>query len=229
MKATNIMKSLYVLIILCVYSLTSYSQAIDKKEIIEGEEKTDSEKVADDYSDVITYAFFQGCNDIKDLKERKSCSDNKLLQFVYKSLKYPSQARDLGVQGMGIVNFVIDSNGHIKEPKVISGLGYGTNEAMINVILEMQEKVKWEPAKNISDEATDMLFTLPMIFRLENAGQETYAFFKSKKFLGHYEGEIFINKEPSTIMDLANMNGKILRVNYKEKEGKLYITKETPD
>ena len=55
---------------------------------------------------------------------------------------YPPEARKAGVQGAVIMDLLIDSEGNVREAKLISGPGSGLNEAA----LEAARKLKFRPA-----------------------------------------------------------------------------------
>ncbi|MGV3642501.1 MAG: energy transducer TonB [Adhaeribacter sp.] len=60
--------------------------------------------------------------------------DEELNNFIKKNLKYPKEALRKGVEGLVVVQFVVDRNGKISEPKVVKALGMGTDEEAIRVI-----------------------------------------------------------------------------------------------
>jgi len=65
-------------------------------------------------------------------------------KFVYDNIKYPSQARRMGIEGRVTVQFVIEKDGSLSDIKILRGIGAGCNEETLRVI----EKVpKWNPAK----------------------------------------------------------------------------------
>lgn len=53
--------------------------------------------------------------------------------FLGKNLKYPPQAKRLGIEGRVTVEFVIEKDGSITDLKVIKGLGAGLDEETIRV------------------------------------------------------------------------------------------------
>jgi periplasmic protein TonB len=67
-----------------------------------------------------------------------------LQQFWSANLRYPSEAREAGVQGKMAINFVLDENGKIMSCKVIRKLGFGCDEEVLRVVKLMPD---WKPAK----------------------------------------------------------------------------------
>jgi TonB family protein len=66
-------------------------------------------------------------------------------------LKYPSAARKNGIQGTVEIKVVFDSKCAIKEYKVIKSLGYGCDEAAIDCLINVQEKIKKEKQSKCED------------------------------------------------------------------------------
>jgi len=109
---------------------------------------------------------FPGCED-KPKAERKACADQKMLQFIYKNIKYPAIARENGVEGSVVIRFYIDKDGSVKEPQILKDIGAGTgSEAMrvVNMMNGMSEK--WTPGKQ-RGKPVKVYFNLPVKFRLE--------------------------------------------------------------
>ncbi len=107
---------------------------------------------------------FPGCEDMEGTKDdKKKCAEQKLLEFVYKNLVYPTEARSKGVDGMVVLQFVIDKTGMVKDAKILRDLGSGCGDAALSVINQMP---KWIPGKQ-RGKAVDVLYTFPVRFALE--------------------------------------------------------------
>ncbi len=65
-------------------------------------------------------------------------------QYLSKNLKYPTQARRMGIEGTVIVVFVVNTDGSIQDVEVLRGIGGGCDEEAVKVV---QEAPKWEPGK----------------------------------------------------------------------------------
>jgi protein TonB len=65
-------------------------------------------------------------------------------KYVGKQLKYPAQARRMGVEGKVYVQFVVDKDGSITDVKSMKGIGAGCDEEAVRVI---QGAPKWKPGK----------------------------------------------------------------------------------
>jgi protein TonB len=83
-------------------------------------------------------------------------------KYIKKALKYPSQARRMGVEGKVYVQFVVDKDGSLNEIKVIKGIGAGCDEEASRVI---QEASKWKPGKQ-RGRAVKQRIVMPISFKL---------------------------------------------------------------
>jgi len=82
--------------------------------------------------------------------------------YISEHIKYPSEAKKAGIEGRVILTFTVRSDGSITNIAVIRGLGYGCDEAAINLVKKMP---KWKPGKQ-GGRAVDVNYTLPIIFRM---------------------------------------------------------------
>lgn len=111
---------------------------------------------------------FPGCEDEKMSEdERMKCSQTKLIQFVYKNLRYPYNARINGIEGNVYAQFTILENGDIGYAQVVKDIGGRCGNAALWVINRMNFTCeKWVPGMQDGD-PVKVLFTLPVKFRLE--------------------------------------------------------------
>lgn len=89
--------------------------------------------------------------------------DKELMEYLAKNIKYPAIARENGIQGTVVVQFVVDKDGSITQPQVVRGIGGGCDEEALRVVRGMP---KWQPGKQQGREVK-VKFTLPIRFRLE--------------------------------------------------------------
>jgi protein TonB len=83
-------------------------------------------------------------------------------EYVGKKLKYPAQARRMGIEGKVFVEFVVDKDGSITSVKAIKGIGAGCDEEAIRVI---QTAPKWNPGKQ-RGRPVKVRMILPITFKL---------------------------------------------------------------
>ena len=110
---------------------------------------------------------FPGCEDKGSDKEKEECAKLKMLEYIYKNLKYPAIARENGVEGQVVLQFVVDKDGSITETRIIRDIGAGCGtaaELIVNGMNNMGQK--WIPGKQ-RGRPVKVLYTLPVKFKLE--------------------------------------------------------------
>ena len=83
-------------------------------------------------------------------------------QYVQKKLKYPSQARRMGIEGKVFVQFVVDKSGKITEVIAVKGIGAGCDQEAVRVI---KSSPKWKAGKQ-RGKAVKVRMILPITFKL---------------------------------------------------------------
>ncbi|MCP3930403.1 MAG: energy transducer TonB [Bacteroidetes bacterium] len=111
---------------------------------------------------------FPGCEDSGGtMKEKKECADKKMLQFIYKNIKYPAIARENGVEGTVVIQFVVDKDGSISNARAVRDIGAQCGQEALRVVELMNTKgLKWAPGKQ-RGQSVRVQFNLPVKFRLE--------------------------------------------------------------
>jgi periplasmic protein TonB len=89
--------------------------------------------------------------------------EKELLEYLAKNIKYPAIARENGIQGTVVIQFVVDKNGKVTEPTVVRELGGGCDEEALRVIRNMPN---WIPGKQ-QGKPVKVRYTLPVRFKLE--------------------------------------------------------------
>lgn len=85
-----------------------------------------------------------------------------LYEFLGSNIKYPEEAKELGIQGKVFVTFVVEKDGSITEVKVIRGIGGGCDEEAVRVVQSMP---KWTPGKQ-RGVPVRVQFNIPVKFTL---------------------------------------------------------------
>jgi TonB family protein len=106
---------------------------------------------------------FPGCEEMTDKMERQKCAEEKMLQFIYSKIAYPAVARDNGVQGMVVLQFVVEKDGSITNIKIVRDAGAGCGDEARRVVSLMP---RWNPGKQ-RGRPVRVQFTLPVKFLLE--------------------------------------------------------------
>jgi len=87
----------------------------------------------------------------------------KMVDYLMKNLKYPSLARETGIQGRVVLSFVVAKDGRLQDISLIRGIGGGCDEEAIRVVSKMPT---WKAGKH-NGKYVPVKFTLPISFRLE--------------------------------------------------------------
>lgn len=104
--------------------------------------------------------------------------------YLSKNLRYPAEARRLGIQGTVIVMFVVNADGSLSDPEILRGIGGGADEEVIRMI---ENAPNWEPGTQ-RDRVVKTRMRLPIKFQLdgvENSEEPT---------------ESLINDDPSNVV-----------------------------
>jgi len=111
---------------------------------------------------------FPGCDDSGGSNEEKyACAQKKLLQYVYKNVKYPAIARENGIQGGVVVQFVVEKDGSITDIRIARDIGAGCGEESLRVVESMNNMPqRWTPGKQ-RGKSVRVQFTLPIKFKLQ--------------------------------------------------------------
>ena len=85
------------------------------------------------------------------------------MKWLGKNIKYPTTAKEKGIQGRVIMQFVVERDGSITEPKVVRGVDPDLDKEALRVISMMPN---WKPGKH-QGEAVRVKYTLPVMYRLQ--------------------------------------------------------------
>ena len=88
--------------------------------------------------------------------------NEELMKWLSKNLKYPASAQENGIQGRVLVQFVVNKDGSIVEPKVLRSVDPALDKEALRVVSTMP---KWQPGKQ-RGKTVRVRFTLPVTFRL---------------------------------------------------------------
>ncbi|MCK6617862.1 MAG: TonB family protein [Cyclobacteriaceae bacterium] len=85
-----------------------------------------------------------------------------LVKFVSENLKYPNQARRMGIEGKVFLSAVIEKDGSVTNVQVLKGIGAGCDEEAVRVVSKLPN---WIPAKQRGRPVRSRI-TVPIIFAL---------------------------------------------------------------
>ena len=93
------------------------------------------------------------------------------MKWLGQNIKYPADAKEKGVQGRVIVQFVVEKDGTIVNAKVVRGVDPDLDAEALRVV---NQSPKWKPGKQ-KGEAVRVKYTLPIMFRLGNDSSDSKA------------------------------------------------------
>ena len=86
-----------------------------------------------------------------------------VIDYMEKNIRYPTAARDSGIEGRVILNLFVDEEGSIFNIRVIRGIGGGCDSEAVRLVRGMP---KWIPASQNGIKRKVSLW-LPVLFKLE--------------------------------------------------------------
>ena len=86
----------------------------------------------------------------------------ELMKFLSKNLRYPPAARENGIEGRVVLQFVVDESGKISDLQVLRDIGGGCAEEAERVVRMMPP---WKPGKQ-NGNPVKVYFKLPVTFKL---------------------------------------------------------------
>lgn len=83
-------------------------------------------------------------------------------EYLVKTLKYPTDARDKKQQGKVVVEMKVDTDGSIKDIRIVRGAHTSLNEEAFRVV---KNAPKWQPAMK-DKQAVASYLTVPIVFKM---------------------------------------------------------------
>ncbi|MFB6279557.1 MAG: TonB family protein, partial [Salinibacter sp.] len=89
------------------------------------------------------------------------------MEALQNAVSYPEMAKEAGVEGRVIVQFVVDENGTVTDPTITRGAHKLLNEAALEAVKEQTFK----PGK-LEGQSVPVQMSLPVTFRLDNGSND---------------------------------------------------------
>jgi len=109
---------------------------------------------------------FGKCSQLTDREAKWSCTQQEMLQFVYKNINYPAVARENGVEGNVVAAFVIDQEGQLTQLELLRDIGAGCGEEVKRIVGLMNKQLDWSPGRQ-QGRPVKVRVTLPVRFKLQ--------------------------------------------------------------
>ncbi len=111
---------------------------------------------------------FPGCEELHaDKAAREDCSKKALLNYIYGELKYPPYARENGIEGMVVLQFVVSKEGRIEDLKIARDIGGGCGAAAAKVVSSMNDMEEPWVAGKQRGRPVRVRYTLPVKFKIK--------------------------------------------------------------
>ena len=129
--------------------------------------KVKQNNIADIFVAVEQMPRFPGCEDMAGTDaEKKQCADKAMLSFIYKNIKYPAVAREIGVEGQVVIQFVVEPDGTVSGVEILRDIGAKCGDEAKRVVELMNKKgIKWTPGRQRGQNVR-VQFILPVKFKL---------------------------------------------------------------
>lgn len=105
---------------------------------------------------------FGDCADEPDRDERDRCSGLAILRYFAEHLRYPELARTNGIEGLAVVQFIVEKDGSITDAKVVKDIGGNCGREALRVANGMP---KWTPGLQ-RGRPVRVIMNLPVRFQL---------------------------------------------------------------
>ncbi|MDZ4708809.1 MAG: TonB family protein [Saprospiraceae bacterium] len=165
---------------------------------------------------------FPGCEALTNPVEKQTCTNEKLIQYLYSRILYPKTAKENGIEGRVVVSFVVTEEGKLLDVKLVNDIGGGCGEEALRVVNSMQEMdQRWIPGKK-NGLAVATEFKLPLHFRLqpaakaqssENPGQQSFSKVENSPVRlipnpSSHQVEVVWDKSGSVLVEIYDITGK---------------------
>ena len=96
--------------------------------------------------------------------EQMPAFNGDVMKWLNDHIQYPDAARESGVTGKSIIQFVVNADGSISGVEVVRSAGNGSLDA--EAVRAVKAMPAWKPGKQ-NGKAVPVYFTLPITFQLD--------------------------------------------------------------
>ncbi len=89
--------------------------------------------------------------------------EEEMVKFISRKLHYPTKARDMNIEGMVVLSFIVETDGSLTDLQVLRGVGGGITEEAEQIVGKMP---KWKPG-NQQGHSVPVRMSLPIRFQLD--------------------------------------------------------------
>lgn len=128
----------------------------------------------EDYNFELTYGTegYYNIPNPKELKEKEELSlpqvngidmQSGLMEYVRVNFRYPNEAKELGIQGQVIAEFIIGKDKKIRQIKIIKGVSYWLDLELYKLV----NNIPITAPATFNGDIIDLAFKFPITFRLQ--------------------------------------------------------------
>lgn len=125
------------------------------------DEKLIDDKWVTNYEGQFSDAYLVGCEGISN-DERKTCTDKKIMDYLYDNIEYPSLAKQQAVEGLAVFRIVLDSRANIVKVIPMRGLSNSITIECMRLLMNLPDM---SPA-TLEGKPVETSFVIPMRFRI---------------------------------------------------------------
>ena len=109
---------------------------------------------------------FPGCEDLDaNVRTKEDCSKSKMIEYVYKELKYPAECKSSNLSGTVLVSFVVDTSGYLENLTVEKSISPCLDAEAMRVVNSMNYlSERWTPGTQ-NGEKIRFYYRLPISMR----------------------------------------------------------------
>ncbi|MDR8392080.1 energy transducer TonB [Aliifodinibius sp. S!AR15-10] len=85
------------------------------------------------------------------------------LAGLQQKVRYPEMARKAGIEGRVIIQFIVNEQGKVEDPRVVRGIGGGCDEEALRAVKE----ASFKPGRQRGNPVR-VQYSLPIVFKLQN-------------------------------------------------------------
>ncbi|MEM9887948.1 MAG: TonB family protein [Bacteroidota bacterium] len=113
------------------------------------------------------------CEAMTTNEARNECAQTAFLKYLYTNLKYPAAARQASIQGVNVIQFIIEKDGRLSNFKILRDIGGGCGEEALRVMKKMNsDDIRWIPGVQ-NGEKVAVEYTVPVKYMLQGGTQDT--------------------------------------------------------
>lgn len=155
---------------------------------------------------------------VEEMPEFPGGGMSAFMDYIKKNMRYPASAKEKGTQGRVTVQFVVDKDGSIKDPKLLRSVDKDMDAEALRLISSMP---KWEPGRQ-KGQPVAVKYTVPVMFRLDDNKLE-----KTSSANGiTVEGYAGNGKEPLYIVDGKEVTPSVMSALNPDKIERVTVLKD---